>query len=266
MDSGGIVGYWGLLDFCMEGLINGKAFAINPKIHRSITSIMLAYALEGVKLMNASIMKKTLAVLLIFAVGHAQVVPTFAGAKSDKPRVAFVGISFQGVPEEIQAKIQGRLLETIQSGSTLEVMTPDNLQKKLGTGKIAEFFSTADSSAFRKLADELETDYVFAGRLEGQVRESDRLLLVGEFNRYDRASHLLHRFEVLKYYDNLGVELVKFKEEYAVTIAPQTGSQSKLAPWLVLGGVTVVGIVAMLLTFGRAGAEGDGGSGGGDRP
>ncbi len=203
--------------------------------------------------------KTVLIFFLIFALNHAQLAPCFAGEKSKKVKVAFAGIKFDGVPNDVRGRVLDRVQELLEQESSFDLIKPAEMEKTLGAEKLARFLAQPDSAAFRALAAELQTDYVFAGRMANQSREANRVLLVGELVRFDRAANILNRFEVLKYYDNFGVELLEFREEFVKTIVPAGSGGSKKLPFIVLGGITVLGIVALVLSSGREGSQGEGG-------
>ncbi|MFQ5792803.1 MAG: hypothetical protein ACE5JI_20225 [Acidobacteriota bacterium] len=56
------------------------------------------------------------------------------------------------------------------------------------------------------------------------------------------------------YYENFGVELIRFEKEYVKTIAATT--RRRTWPWLVLAGVGVAGIVALTLASTTKSGEG----------
>ncbi len=217
--------------------------------------------------MRQSSIKTTLAFLLIFALNNAQIVPCLAGEKnkSNKVKVAFLGIKFDDMPADVRDKVLQRVQELLEKESAFELTKPQEVEKKLGAEKLAQFFVQPDSAAFRALTEELQTDYLFAGSIANQSREPTRVLLVGELVRFDRATNILNKFEVLKYYDNFGVELLKFQEEFVKSIVP-VNQGGKVLPFIVLGGVTIAGIVALVLSTSRQGAEGEGSGGSADRP
>jgi hypothetical protein len=220
----------------------------------------------GARFMCSTKLKSALAIGLMFALLHAQIAPGFARGKPKKPVVAFAGIRFQGLTTEQQNKLLGRVLEIMESESALQLIKPQEARKTLGAEKVAAFLEVQDSSSYRALAGELQADHVFAGRIDGQTRESNRTLLVGELRRFDAKTNFLHTFEILKYEDNIGVEMVKFEAEYVKTLVQTSEGRGKIGPWLVLGGVTLIGLLAMTLAFTNAGGEGSGGGNGGDTP
>jgi hypothetical protein len=208
--------------------------------------------------MRYPVIKSALVFLLIFALNYVQVVPCLAEAKSKKVPVAFLGIKFDEVPPDLQKRLLERMMETIESNSSVRLIKPDDVARTIGAEKIAQMLAQPDTISMRGLAEQLQANYIIAGRIANRSQEPQRVLLVGELNRFDRATNMLHRFEVLKYYDNFGVELVKFKQEYVETMGPAKSSGKLSWIWLVVGGITLLGIGAMALSSIKAGAEGEG--------
>lgn len=216
--------------------------------------------------MRCSSIKTIVIFVVIIALNYAQIVPVFAGEKnkSAKVKVVFAGIKFDDMPADIRGRVLQRVQELLEKESSFELTKPEAVEKQLSAEKLAHFFSQPDSAAFRALAEELQVDYLFAGRIANQSREANRVLLVGELVRFDRAAGILNKFEVLKYYDHIGVELLKFQEEFVKTIVPSNQGGNKALPFIVLGGVTLAGIIALVLSTSKSGSEGEGGGSGGD--
>src|SRR5574341_834750 len=115
--------------------------------------------------MRPSSIKTTLAFLLIFALNNAQIVPCLTGEKnkSNRVKVAFLGIKFDDMPADVRDKVLQRVQELLEKESAFELTKPQEVEKKLGAEKLAQFFDQPDSVAFRALTKELQTDYLFAG-------------------------------------------------------------------------------------------------------
>ncbi|MFQ5639116.1 MAG: hypothetical protein ACE5IR_14125 [bacterium] len=189
--------------------------------------------------MYPSKVRTYLACVVIFSVICAQIIPALADSK--KVRVAFAGVKFEDLPEDIEKRIFDRLKNQL-SRSSLELINPSDVQAAIGSEKMEAFFDKLDHASFSALAEKLQVDYVFAGHIGNNSRDPERILLVGDLFRYDRVSNLKHRFEILKYYDNIGVELLKFRQEFVRTIEPEEQVKSKFAPYLLLAGIAAVGI------------------------
>ncbi len=204
--------------------------------------------------------------VLIFTLNYAQLAPCFAGEKANKVPVAFVGVKFDDLDSDTRKRVYDRIHETMKNEAALQVLEPEEVQRLVGAETIAAFFAQPDSAAFRNLAEQLQVRFVIAGSLANQSRDPKRVLLVGELKRFDATTSLLHRFEVLKYYENFGVEVLKFKEEYVKTMLPNQEGGKGSWGWVLLAGITVAGVVALTASFVKAGGGGEGGEGGPVKP
>ncbi len=216
--------------------------------------------------MRPTRLKRMLACAIILSLNYAQFAPCFADARKNsdarknKVPVAFVGIKFDDLDADTRKRVYDRIYETMKSESSLQVLAPEDVQRLVGAEKISALFAQPDSAAFRSLAEQLQVRFVIAGSLANQSRDPKRVLLVGELRRFDAATSLFHRFEVLKYYENFGVEVLKFKEEYVKTMLPNNAEGK--GPWglVLLVGIAVAGVVALTASFVKAGGS-EGGTG-----
>ena len=197
--------------------------------------------------MRQSQIKRAVGVMLIFAISHAFIIPSSALAKSDggKVQVAYVGVQINGVPKDSAKRLQKRVLNLVTKESQLQLIEPEEAAKQAGNDLINSVFETPVPEAFKLIADQLHVNHVYAGKIANRNDEDERILLVGNLYRYDRETNLVHRFEVLKYADLMGVEFVRFDQEYVQTILPTQVKKNSTLPWIVLGAVTVAGLLAM---------------------
>lgn len=193
------------------------------------------------------------ATVMAVVIGLTQVASGFAGRDNNRVTAAFAGIHFENLAPDVQGRILDRMLEILEGQPSLEVVKPTEVEETIGKSELAAYLQRADSASFAALAHRLDVDYLYAGRLSNNARESDRILLVGYLFRFDRSTGLFHRFEVLKYYDTFGVELIRFEKEYVKTIV--AGTRKHTWPWLVLAGVGVAGIIALTLASTKKSGE-----------
>ncbi len=198
-------------------------------------------------------------VLLSLSLLAIQTVPCLAEARDlpKKPRVAFVGIYFEKTPESVQKQFRERIETLLRSENNLTILSREEIAEKLDSEQIQQALQSGKSEDYRLLAEKLDADHVYGGNLANQSRDDTRVLLVGELIRYDRDQGLLNRFELAKYYGQIGPELRTFKKEYIQTIVPKIQEKKTLWPWLVLAGVMLAGLIAMSLTITKFGAEGN---------
>jgi hypothetical protein len=196
--------------------------------------------------MRSSSLKTAVVFLLAFSIAYTQVVQSFAGSKEKKVKVAFVGIKFEGIENDVQTRILEKVTRILASQWSLQLLKPEEVQAAVGAEKVAEILNTQDKASFVALAEELGVEYVFAGILANNSRDPNRILLDGEIKRFHRATQGILSFEVLTYYENLEIELWNFKKDYLDTIVAtkEAGKSREIWPLVILGGLAVAGIVA----------------------
>lgn len=212
--------------------------------------------------------RSSIVLLLVFAFLHAYVVPAYAGAankdqKNPKVRVAFLGVKFEGTPEDVKKRLYARYEDLLKDRPMVIYKNPEDVRVALGSEMVERLLSEPDSAAYRLAAEKLDVDHIFSGRIADHSRDQARILLVGELYRYDRKIRLLHKFDILKYYDLIGVEFLKFDQEYVQTIIPERVQKKATWVWLVLAGVGAATLLTLTVIGSKFGADerGEGGSG-----
>lgn len=181
--------------------------------------------------------------------------PGFAKPKDvKKVRIAFLPPSFENVDERTQENLLRRLHDIFKNEPTLQIINPEAFTPGYQNG----FSSSLDSTAIFEYATDKQIDYVFRADFANQSRDDKRILLVGELQRYDLATKNIHSFEILKYYENIGIDLQHFRDEFVKTIILENSKRRNLLPVLVIGGVALAGILALTLSFTGVSATGNG--------
>jgi len=187
--------------------------------------------------MQMNLFKAGLTLVIIFCLLFTQLSLLVAG---EKLKVAFLGLEFENLPESIQNDITDQLHRMLTRESSLQVLGEDELKDMLPANSNGiNYYRNPGEKSLSELALKLDVDYIYGGYLSNNNRSSDRVLLVGEFYRYDRASNLRHKFEVLKYYEDLNGELTEFQAEFVRSIVGGEDGGFKLLPLIVLAGIAL---------------------------
>lgn len=211
--------------------------------------------------------KTPIVLLLVTTFLHTYVAPSSAKSNNDKDKgkvhVAFLGIKFDGTSEDVEKRLYTRYENLLENQPSFILKKPEDVRIALGGEDVDALLGKPDSLSYKEAAEKLKVDHIFSGRIADHSREESRVLLVGEFYRYDKKLNLLHKFEILKYYDNIGVEFVKFDQEYVHSIVPETIQKKVLWPWLVIAGIGAVTLLTLTIVGSKFGSEqsGEGGNG-----
>lgn len=203
-------------------------------------------------------MQRVVRPFIVYLVSAALLVtPTaLAYAQTTMVKVAFIGIAFEDVSPDIQKKITDDLLALLREERLLSILTPEDVQERIGEERRAQLLAQLQKTSILDLALQLDVDYVFAGKLSNQSRDPQRTLLVGSVQRFDRATRASFSIDILRYANDLGEDFTKIKQELVVTILPSTSSALASAlPLLIVGGIALIGVLALLLSTGKTSGE-----------
>jgi hypothetical protein len=172
--------------------------------------------------------------------------------------IAFAGVLFEDVGEREREKILNDLTGILQVEPTLNVMTHQDVLARLGEAEYRELLTTRSKQACADAARSLGVDYIFFGTLGNQSKDPNRVLLSGRYYRFDRQTGALFSIEILKFFDSFHEEIIKIKREFVTTIIPeQSGSFFTSWPVLLFFGITIVGVMALILRPGKTSLEGE---------
>lgn len=201
----------------------------------------------------------TVVYMLVGALLVFNVAPGYAQTNPDVVRVAFLGVRFEDVKADVQAKLQTDLLWLMTAEKSLQVLSPEDVRDRIGEREVSALLQNLSKDSVLALSEKLEVDFIYAGELANQSRDQRRILLVGKFQRYDRSTRAVYEYEILKYYEDFSQELQMIKQQFVNTILPPPSSSFFAQNWpvLILGGIVLVGILAILLGPGKTTVEGN---------
>ena len=207
--------------------------------------------------MGFSFIKSILVPLLIFSITFFQILPSWARDDDKDIRVAFVGIKFKNVPEQIREIISWRMTAILDTQESLILTKPDAARIVYGRKKMSELIEKQSLEAFLSFAEQYKFDHVFSGNLVNQSADSDKVFLVGELSRYDLATGNTNTYKISKDYDKFGNELIKFKEQYVESLLNNKDSERQ--PWslLVVGGIAIAAVIVTGVLLSAGGAKGN---------
>ena len=186
----------------------------------------------------------------------------FAQEKSTEPtsKIAFAGIQIENVEPWVETELTKKM-NSIFDGLSKDIFVPLQTVETLAQSEIQELFSEVTDSSFQKVADKAGAKYVFAGVFNNVSPDDRRIMVQGNFYRYNSQLKSKFRYEVLKYYERMNDEALVIKKQLVDSI-PATSTPPTLRNMvIVFGTVLLLGIFFMTLTGTSVFAEG-GDSGG----
>ncbi|MFQ5629710.1 MAG: hypothetical protein ACE5I1_13175 [bacterium] len=194
-----------------------------------------------------------MAFLLIFSLLHLQIGSARAGRKlNDKSRAVFLGIQFENVPQDIQETLTFRLTEILEFQKQFTLIIPEAAHREYGYGAIVNLLSSQNKDAIISFAKKNRLDFVYSGVLANNSSNDRNIVLSGELNRYDAASGEVHQHRIHTAYSDIGNELLNFSDLYVQNL-PAQKSKSNILGSLILGGLVLIGVLAISLALGGSG-------------
>ena len=203
-------------------------------------------------------MKSILKPLIIFLASYV----LFGQEKSNIPtsKIAYAGIKIDNVEPWVKKELT-RKMESIFDGLSKDIFIPLETVETLAKSEVQELFIEVTDSSLQKIANKTDAKYVFVGTFNNVSPDDRRIMIQGNFYRYNSELKSKFRYEVLKYYERMNDEVLVIKKQLVDSIPAATTPPSLRNMIIVFGIVLIVGIFFMTLTGTSIFAEG-GNSGG----
>ena len=198
---------------------------------------------------------------------YSQTVPDDELITEQPARVAFLGVSFEGVPDHQQDNITDRIRSVFGLYDQLEMIGSDEIAEHLGADhQLGQWIQQSDEQAYRELAEQLDADYLFWGKLENPRGEDRETLLDGSLNRYDYHSERSYSINVLQEFDGFREDVERFQQHLVETILPDDeiaeDDDDRRWPVYVITGLALGGIAAFAISVYQGGSGSTGTSNG----
>ena len=202
---------------------------------------------------------KPFAVILSSAILFAQVKTTVKASK-----IVYVGIKVENVEPWVKDELE-RKMNTIFNDLDQEKLILPIKANELAEDQVNLLFNEVNDKNFQKIADKTGAKYIFAGSFKNVSPDDSRIMIQGDFYRYNSQLKSSFKYEVLKYYERMDDEAKVIKKQMidSIPYTPKPASFRQIA--YVFGGVLLIGLVFMTLTGTNVWMDGDG-SGTGENP
>ena len=175
-------------------------------------------------------------------------------------KIANAGVQIENVDPWVEEELSKKM-QTIFEGVNPEQFLPLNKVQDLAQSEINELFSAISDSNFQKVADKAGAKYVFAGKFKNLSHHERRIMVQGEFYRYNAEVKSKFRYEVLKYYERMGDEATIIKKQLVDSIPATANPATFRQVGLLFGLILVMGLFFMSLSGTSVWGEGGGDTG-----
>ena len=137
---------------------------------------------------------KPFAVILSSTVLFAQVK---TAAKPSK--IAYVGIQVENIESWVKNELEKKMNIIFNDLDQEKLIMPPKANE-LAQDQINLLFKEINDANFQKIADKTGAKYVFAGKFKNVSPDDSRIMIQGDFYRYNAQLKTSFRYEILKYY------------------------------------------------------------------
>ncbi|MBT3478430.1 MAG: hypothetical protein HN459_03110 [Candidatus Marinimicrobia bacterium] len=203
-------------------------------------------------------MIKPIAVILTGTILLAQA--KVVNSSKNPVKVAYAGIQVENVNPWAETELQNKLSAIFDGLNPKQIIRVKEVQLVARAQVDSLFLNMADAQ-FQRVADQTGAQYVFAGKFKNVSPDESRIMIQGDFYRYNAQLKSSYRYEVLKYYERMGNEATVIQTQLVDSIPSAANPASLKQVAMVFGTILLVGILFMSLTGTNVWAEGNGGNG-----
>ena len=179
----------------------------------------------------------------------------------DRPsKVLYAGVEIEGLErwmkEEFELKFN-KIFEDI----TADQMIDDKNALNVAGEELDSLFSEINDFRFKQVADKMDVTYIFAGKFKNVSPDDRKVMIQGEFYRYNAQLNSSFRYDVLRYYERMDAEARVIKQQMVDSLPTVTTPSSFKNVLLLFGSILLVGILLMSLAGTDYNSTGDGSGG-----
>ena len=175
-------------------------------------------------------------------------------------KVLYAGVEIEGLEswmkEEFELKFN-KIFEDI----TADQMIDDKNALDVAGEELDSLFSEINDFRFKQVADKMDVAYIFAGKFKNVSPDDRKVMIQGEFYRYNAQLNSSFRYDVLRYYERMDAEARVIKQQMVDSLPTVTTPSSFKNVLLLFGSILLVGILLMSLAGTDYNSTGDGSGG-----
>ena len=181
-------------------------------------------------------------------------------AQVQPSKVLYAGVEIEGLEswmkEEFELKFN-KIFEDI----TADQMIDDKNALNVAGEELDSLFSEINDFRFKQVADKMDVAYIFAGKFKNVSPDDRKVMIQGEFYRYNAQLNSSFRYDVLRYYERMDAEARVIKQQMVDSLPTVTTPSSFKNVLLLFGSILLVGILLMSLAGTDYNSTGDGSGG-----
>ena len=178
----------------------------------------------------------------------------------DRPsKVLYAGVKIEGLESWMKEEFEQKFNKIFED--ITDQMIDDKNALDVAGEELDSLFSEINDFRFKQVADKMDVAYIFAGKFKNVSPDDRKVMIQGEFYRYNAQLNSSFRYDVLRYYERMDAEARVIKQQMVDSLPTITTPSSFKNVLLLFGSILLVGILLMSLAGTDYNSTGDGSGG-----
>ena len=180
-------------------------------------------------------------------------------AQDQPSKVLYAGVKIEGLESWMKEEFEQKFNKIFED--ITDQMIDDKNAKDVAIEELDSLFSDINDFRFKQVADKMDVAYIFAGKFKNVSPDDRKVMIQGEFYRYNAQLNSSFRYDVLRYYERMDAEARVIKQQMVDSLPTVTTPSSFKNVLLLFGSILLVGILLMSLAGTDYNSTGDGSGG-----
>ena len=180
-------------------------------------------------------------------------------AQTQPSKVLYAGVEIEGLESWMKEEFEQKFNKIFED--ITDQMIDDKNVLDVAGEELDSLFSEINDFRFKQVADKMDVTYIFAGKFKNVSPDDRKVMIQGEFYRYNAQLNSSFRYDVLRYYERMDAEARVIKQQMVDSLPTVTTPSSFKNVLLLFGSILLVGILLMSLAGTDYNSTGDGSGG-----
>ena len=180
-------------------------------------------------------------------------------AQDQPSKVLYAGVKIEGLESWMKEEFEQKFNKIFED--ITDQMIDDKNALDVAGEELDSLFSEINDFRFKQVADKMDVAYIFAGKFKNVSPDDRKVMIQGEFYRYNAQLNSSFRYDVLRYYERMDAEARVIKQQMVDSLPTATTPSSFKNVLLLFGSILLVGILLMSLAGTDYNSTGDGSGG-----
>ena len=180
-------------------------------------------------------------------------------AQDQPSKVLYAGVKIEGLESWMKEEFEQKFNKIFED--ITDQMIDDKNVLNVAGEELDSLFSEINDFRFKQVADKMDVAYIFAGKFKNVSPDDRKVMIQGEFFRYNAQLNSSFRYDVLRYYERMDAEARVIKQQMVDSLPTITTPSSFKNVLHLFGSILLVGILLMSLAGTDYNSTGDGSGG-----